>query len=89
MMIPALVVLIHSVCTKQWPTKYIARVLNLPGVDRDLFNTADSHAFLDLIDEYLDESQGITPPISLTLQLCSILSLTNPFNIKIHSMYTI
>ena len=63
MTIPALVVLTHSACTKQWPT----RALNLLGADRNLFNTADGDAFLDLIDEYLDESQGIAPPVSPTL----------------------
>ena len=45
----------------------VARALNLLGADRDLFNTADGDAFLDLIDEYLDESQGIAPPVSPTL----------------------
>lgn len=36
----------------------VARALNLLGADRDLFNSADGDAFLDLIDEYLDNPEG-------------------------------
>ena len=65
MTIPALVVLTQ--CMHEAMADKVARALNLLGADRDLFNTADGDAFLDLIDEYLDESQGIAPPVSPTL----------------------
>ena len=36
----------------------VARALNLLGADRDLFDSADADALLDLIDEYFDDPQG-------------------------------
>ena len=42
----------------------VARVLNFLGADRDLLNSADSYAFLDLIDEYLDDPEGIATPVN-------------------------
>ena len=36
----------------------VARALNL-GADRDLLDSADGSALLDLIDEYLDDPKGI------------------------------
>ena len=37
----------------------IAQALNLLDSDHNLFDSADRDAFLDLIDEYLDEPEGI------------------------------
>ena len=46
----------------------VARALNLLGADQDLFNSADGDALLDLINEYLDDSEGTAPPfIIMTL----------------------
>ena len=42
----------------------VARALNLLGADRDLFNSADCNAFLELIDEYLDDPEGMPHPSS-------------------------
>ena len=42
----------------------VARALNLLGA---LFDSADGDALLDLIDEYLDNSEGIAPPFNPTL----------------------
>ena len=42
----------------------VARALNLLGADRDLFNSADGDALLDLIDEYLDDLEGMPHPSS-------------------------
>ena len=38
----------------------IARALNLLGADRDLLDSADGSALIDLIHEYLDDPQGTT-----------------------------
>ena len=40
----------------------VARALNLLGADRDLLDTEDGDDLLELIDEYLDDTQGETPP---------------------------
>ena len=42
----------------------VARALNLLGADRDLLDSADANSLLDLIDEYLDDSEGIAPPVT-------------------------
>ena len=42
----------------------VARALNLVGGDRDLLDSADINALLDLIDEYLEDSEGIDPPVT-------------------------
>ena len=44
----------------------VARALNL-GADRDLLGSADTEALLDLINEYLEDPEGIAPPVSPTL----------------------
>ena len=49
----------------------VARALNLLGADRDLLDSADANALLDLIDEYLEDLEGIAPPV------------TQPFNYTI------
>ena len=41
----------------------VARALNLLGANRDL-ESADADALLELIDEYLEDSEGITPPVT-------------------------
>ena len=41
----------------------VARALNILGANRDLLNSADREALLDLIGEYLD---GVAPPVSPT-----------------------
>ena len=46
----------------------VARALNLLGADCNLFNSEDGEAFLDLIDEYLDDPEGKAPPFNPTLQ---------------------
>ena len=45
----------------------VARALNLLGADRDLLDSADADALLELIDEYLEDPAGIAPPVSPTL----------------------
>ena len=40
----------------------VARALNLLGADRDLLESADADALLELIDEYLKDSEGKAPP---------------------------
>ena len=45
----------------------VARALNLLGADRDLLGSADAEALLDLIDEHLEDPEGIAPPVSPTL----------------------
>ena len=45
----------------------VARALNLLGADRDLLDSADADAILELIDEYLEDPAGIAPPVSPTL----------------------
>ena len=45
----------------------VARALNLLGADRDLLESADADALLELIDEYLDDPEGIAPPVSPSL----------------------
>ena len=44
----------------------VARALNLLGADRDLLDSADADALLELIDEYLEDPEGIAPPVSPT-----------------------
>ena len=44
----------------------VARALNLLSVDRDL-GSADAKTLLDLIDEYLEDREGIAQPVSPTL----------------------
>ena len=62
MAIPALVVY-----TQEAMADKVARALNL-AADRDLFDSADGGAFLDLVDSiYVDDCQGTAPPISPTL----------------------
>ena len=57
----------HAHCMQQAMANKLARALNVLGADRELFNSADGDALLDLIDEYLDDSQGIATPVSPTL----------------------
>ena len=45
----------------------VARALNVLGADRDLLDSADADALLELIDEYLDDSEGTAPPVNPTL----------------------
>ena len=43
----------------------VARALNLLGADRDLFDSPDTDALLDLIDDYFDDlmdSEGKPAP---------------------------
>ena len=42
----------------------VARALNHLGADCNLLDSADANALLDLIDEYLDDSEGIAPPVT-------------------------
>ena len=44
----------------------VAKALNLLGADRDLLDSADADAILEL-DEYLEDPAGIAPPVSPTL----------------------
>ena len=53
----------------------VARVLNFLGADRDL-DSADGYAFLDLIDEYLDDSEGIAAPVN---PIFNYTTLQSPF----------
>ena len=62
MTIPALSY--HAQCMQEAMADKVARALNLLGADRDLFNSADGDAFLDLIDEYLDDPDGMPHPSS-------------------------
>ena len=41
----------------------VARALNLLGADRDLLESTDTDALLELI-EYLEDSEGIAPPVT-------------------------
>jgi len=45
----------------------VARALNLLGADGDLLNSADGDAFLALIEDYLDDPEGIAPPFNPTI----------------------
>ena len=45
----------------------VARALNLLGADRDLLDSEDANSLLDLIDEYLDDPQGIATPVNPAL----------------------
>ena len=45
----------------------VARALNLLGADRDLLDSQDADALLDLIDDYLNDPQGIATPVNPTL----------------------
>ena len=45
----------------------VAWSLNFLGVDCDLLELADTDAFLELINEYLEEPEGILPPVNPTL----------------------
>ena len=71
----------HAQCMQAAMADKIARALNLLGSDRDLFNSADRDAFLDLIDEYLDEPEGIAPPFNYPVP-CEFNN-----NIKIYANY--
>ena len=42
----------------------VARALNLLGADSNLLDSADADALLELIDEYLEDSEGIAPPVT-------------------------
>ena len=44
----------------------VAWALNRLGADRDLLDSADANALLDLIDDYFDDTQGIAPPFNPT-----------------------
>ena len=52
----------------------VARALNHLGANRDLLESADAEALLELIDEYLEDSEGIAPPA------------TQPFNYRVSTM---
>ena len=47
----------------------VARALNLLGPDRDLLNSADADALLDLVNEYFQEPQGMATPVNPALSL--------------------
>lgn len=44
----------------------IARALNRLDADRDLLDSADADALLDLIDDYFDDTQGIDSSLNPT-----------------------
>ena len=52
----------------------VARALNFLGADRDLLDSADGDAFLDLIDEYLDDPEGIATPVNPTFNYTRLQS---------------
>jgi len=67
----------HAQYTLAAMAEKVARALNRLGADRDLLDSAD--ALLDLIDDYFDDTQGITPPFNPTpfnntsqFQVCSL-----------------
>ena len=41
----------------------VAKALNLLGADHDL-DSADTDALLDLINKYLEDLEGIAPPVT-------------------------
>jgi len=47
----------------------VARALNLLGADGDLLNSTDGDAFLALIEDYLDDPEGIAPPFNPTINV--------------------
>ena len=67
MAIPALVVY-----TQEAMADKVARALNL-AADRDLFNSADGGAFLDLVDKYTWTTAKVLPH-----------PLAQPFNYVVH-----
>ena len=56
----------HAQCMQAAMADKVAQALNLLGADRDLLGSADAEAFLDLINEYLEDPEGIAPPVSPT-----------------------
>ena len=74
MMISALSYHAHAQCMQEAMADKVAQVLNLLSADQDLFNSADSDALLDLIDEYLDDLEGKPHPSSQSFNYdCSTL----------------
>ena len=59
----ALIAHTHSAVHATAMADKVARALNLLGADRDL-DSADTDALLELIDEYLEDSEGIAPPVT-------------------------
>ena len=55
----------------------VARALNLLGADRDLFESADADALLELIDEYLEDSEGIAPPATQPFNYTASIKMNN------------
>ena len=44
----------------------VARALNFLGADGHLLESADADALLELLDDYLEDPEGIAPPINYT-----------------------
>ena len=44
----------------------VPRAFNLLGADIDLLKSADADALLELIDDYLEDPEGISPPVNPT-----------------------
>ena len=42
----------------------VARALNLLGANHDFLESAVADALLELIDEYLEDSEGTAPPVT-------------------------
>ena len=70
-----------------------ARALNLLGADRDPFNSADGDAFLDLIDKYLDDPDGMPHPSSkpfmILLQHTAIEQILNKNHCNLYILSTV
>jgi len=66
MTIPALSSHAQYTLTAAAMAEKVARALNRLGADRDLLDSADAEALLDLIDDYFDDTQGIAPPFNPT-----------------------
>ena len=56
----------HTQYTQVAMADKVAGALNLLGADRDL-DSEDANSLLDLIDEYLDDPQGIATPVNPAL----------------------
>ena len=67
MMIPALSPPAQCMQAAMAERVVLALALYLLSADHDLFSSADAEALLDLINEYLEDPEGIAPPVSPTL----------------------
>ena len=61
-----------------------ARALNLLGADRDIFDSTDAAALLEIIDEYFDYPQGIATPATQPFNYTASKKTSSLNNNKLH-----